>query len=117
MDAELLQQLCVEQKEGIGISKFSDVVPSNLMSEEQWISFVLSQSGVDHIRDFFLSNYEIAHIQWYINKPLAKSARDSTILHVETRDKRNVVLSLLLRFGGVYVCVCKIQSYRCIKQK
>ena len=105
IDAELLQQLCVEEKEGPTAtgSRFMDLFPPNLMSEEQWINFVLSQRGVDHIRDFFLRNYENSHIQWHLNKPLAGNKAGRTVLHIETRDQRNAVLSLLLRFGGMFV--------------
>ena len=105
MDAELLQLLCVEQKEGTTatMTRFIDLFPPNLMTEEQWINFVLSQRGVDHIRDFFLRNYENCQVQWYLNKPLAGNTTGRTVLHIETRDQRYIVLSLLLRFGGMFV--------------
>lgn len=99
IDEELLQQLCVEQNEGATV-RFIDLFPPNQMSEKQWVEFVLSQRGVDHIRDFFLRNYENSHIQWFLNKPLAGDSSEKTVLHIETRDQRYVVLSLLLRLGG-----------------
>lgn len=104
IDAELLQQLCVEQKEGATatLTRFIDLLPPNLMTEEQWINFVLTQRGVDHIRDFFFRNYETNCIQLYLNKPLAGNTAGRTVLHVETRDQRYIVLSLLLRFGGTF---------------
>ena len=110
IDAELLQQLCVEQKEGATVTRFIDLFPPNLMTEEQWINFVLSQRGVDHIRDFFLRNYDTNCIQWYLNKPLAGNDTGRTVLHIETRDQRYIVLSLLLRFGGMFV---EYKFYHC----
>ena len=105
VDEELLQQLCVEQEEGTTINRFIDVFPTNLTSEEQWTDFVLKERGVDHIREFFSKNYEISYIQWSINKPLAGNTAGRTVLHIEARDQRYVVLSLLLRFGGIdYLC-------------
>lgn len=102
-DDELLQQLCVEENEGTttDITRFADLFPPNLTSEEQWISFVLSQHGVDHVRDFFLRSYESSHVQWCLNKPLANDDEGLTVLHIEVRDQRNDVLSLLLKLGGM----------------
>ena len=107
MDSELLQQLCVEQSEDTtsDTTRFIDIFPPNLTTEQQWVSFVLSQQGVDHIRDFFLRNYENSHIQWHLSKPLAKNSTGRTVLHIETRDQRCDVLSLLLSLGGAYSCV------------
>ena len=106
MDTDLLQLLCLEQNEDTtcAISRYTDLFPPNLMSEEQWVSFVLSRRGVDHIQDFFSTTYENSHIQWCINKPLADNARGSTILHVEARDQRCDVLKLLLNLGGMLEC-------------
>ena len=102
-DDELLQQLCVEEKEGSAtdMTRFADLFLPNLTCEEQWVSFVLSQRGIDHIRDFFLTSYESSHVQWYLNKPLAKNDTGMTVLHIEVRDQRNAVLSLLLKLGGM----------------
>lgn len=102
-DAELLQQLCGEQNEDTtdNLTRFADLFLPSLTSEEQWISFVLSQSGIDHIRDFFLRNYENSQVKWYLNKPLAKNATEMTVLHIEARDQRHLVLALLLRLGGM----------------
>ena len=102
INAELLQQFCAEQSEDAtsDTTRFIDTFPSNLTTEEQWVSFVLSQQGVDHIRDFFLRNYENSHIQWHLSKPLAKNSTGRTVIHIEARDQRCDVLSLLLSLGG-----------------
>ena len=102
----LLQQLCEQNEDTTAdITRFADLFRPNLTSEEQWISFVLSQSGIDHIRDFFLRNYENSQVQWYLNKPLAKNATGMTVLHIEARDQRHLVLALLLRLGGIIINV------------
>ena len=119
-DAELLQQLCGEQYEDTtdNLTRFADLFPPSLTSEEQWISFVLSQRGVDHIRDFFLRSYESHHVQWFLNKPLVKNATEMTVLHIEVRDKRCAVLSLLLKLGGMLLQLqysIKVASYVCVR--
>ena len=102
----LLQQLWEQNEDTTAdITRFADLFRPNLTSEEQWISFVLSQSGIDHIRDFFLRHYENSQVQWYLNKPLAKSATGMTVLHIEARDQRHLVLALLLRLGGIIINV------------
>ena len=65
---------------------FSDLIPANKMSEEQWVNFVLSQRGTDHVTDFFLTNFDREILQWFVNKPLAGSTTSTTLLHVEARD-------------------------------
>ena len=119
-DAELLQQLCGEQNEDTtdSLTRFADLFLPSLTSEEQWISFVVSQRGVDYIRDFFLRSYESHHVQWYLNKPLAKNATEMTVLHIEVRDKRYAVLSLLLKLGGMLLQLqysIKVASCVCVR--
>jgi len=93
----LLQQ-CAHS--GVARTCYGGVVSDNVMSEEQWVDFVLSRRGVDHITDFFLTNFDREVLQWFVNKPLIGSSTSTTLLHVEARDKRYAVLSLLLKFGG-----------------
>jgi len=97
---EALQQQCAHSESGSACTRLSEVIPDNMMSEEQWIDFVLSRRGIDHLDDFFLTNFDREVLQWFVNKPLAGSSISTTLLHVEARDKRCAVLSLLLKFGG-----------------
>ena len=98
-----LQQQCSHS--GCACTRLSDVISDNMMSEEQWIDFVLSRRGIDHLNDFFLTNFDREVLQWFVNKPLAGSPISTTLLHVEARDKRCAVLSLLLKFGGNVIVI------------
>ncbi|XP_065896958.1 leucine-rich repeat serine/threonine-protein kinase 1-like isoform X2 [Dysidea avara] len=100
LEQELQQQCTVQEGSVCRRRMLIDLVPANIMSEEQWIDFVLSQRGTDHVTDFFLTNFDKEILQWFVNKPLVGSSTGTTLLHVEARDKRYAVLSLLLKFGG-----------------
>jgi len=99
--AQALREQCGNTEAAASsLKRMSDATPTNLMSEEQWIDFVLSQPGTKHVTDFFSTNFDREVLQWFVNKPLAGHSKCSTVLHVEARDKRQDVLLLLLRLGG-----------------
>ena len=102
--ARALQHLMISHSDA-SCTRLNDVMPDNMMSEEQWIDFVLSRRGIVHLNDFFLTNFDREILQRFVNKPLASSSTSTTLLHVEARDKRHAVLSLLLKFGGKFVAV------------
>ena len=99
---QVFRQQCAACRTECGKS-MSELVPANMMSEEQWVGFVQSQRGTDHITDFFMTNFDREILQWFVNKPLSGSSTSTTLLHVEARDRRYAVLSLLLKFGGSFV--------------
>jgi len=98
--SQALRQQCAHAGAASSLTRMSDIAPTNWMSEEQWIEFVLSKKGTDHVSDFFSMNFDGEVLQWFLNKPLSGNSKCSTVLHVEARDRRCDVLLLLLKLGG-----------------
>jgi len=110
--AQVLRQQCAHAGAASSLTRMSDVVPTNLTSEEQWIEFVLSKKGTDHVSNFFSTNFDGEVLQWFVNKPLRGNSKCFTVLHVEARDRRCDVLLLLLKLGGMLFYCIKLVSYR-----
>ena len=94
-----------QQCSATSLTRMSNVAPTNLMSEEQWVEFVLSKKGTDHVSEFFSTNFDREVLQWFLNKPLSGNSKFSTVLHVEARDRRCDVLLLLLKLGGTLLSI------------
>lgn len=94
------------QRQLSDVNCFIDVVDP----ERDWVTFAqelyLTQ-GVgllqfDRVSGYFSHLCDTADVEWVINKPF-DSCEGKTMIHLETMNKQNALLKVLLNMGGMFI--------------